>query len=665
MSVANKGCGNNSLASETRATTLVSEVSCTKSPKQIRITSKKGCILFKKILFTLVFALCTINAYAFDPSRLFSYYAENQDITAPLSALAREQNLAPSFTQNVVGVISGRFENIPAMHFLETMREAFGVGYYSLNDILYFYNQSETQKAFISTKVIGPQDLIAMLENSSIISDNLPIEYMPENDMLVVSGPITYIQQVQSAIAAFEQAQTSNFTMEVFPLKYAWADDISITSMDTQITIPGVATILRAMVTGSQVSPSTTVQLPSSVNSLVGSGLASQGQASTPAPIASLAAKASESGVNIIADPRVNSVIITDAAYRMDYYRKVIEDLDKPVELVEIHAAIVDIDSGFSRNLGVNFQGNMSTGNNGNNGIGGSTAGAPTTSVVPPVAGTIVSGGLSSTIYSLGTEFFIAQVEALQANNQARVLGKPSVLTMDNVQATLENTSTYYIEVAGTDVADLFKVESGTVLKVTPHIITNDFGEQSIKLVVNVQDNQGDDSGQAVGALPPIRQTKINTQAVVNEGQSLLIGGYFYEQVSESDSGVPWLKDIPLLGHLFKSSEKSSNMLERLILITPRIVRHDANYDMPKRVTEAEFSRSPIQADYHPPQQPINRPSSSSSGCSKSPEPELMPAPVPTYNQEEAFPAAQEVNVNSTQDSLPIPSPQTSIEQEI
>ncbi len=560
--------------------------------------------------------LYSVNAYAFDFSRPFSFYAENQDITAPLSAIAREQNLAPHFTPNVVGTISGRFVNVPAGHFLETMREAFGVGWYALSDIIYFYNQSETQRAFISTKIIPADELIVMLENSAVISPNLPLEFMPETDMLVVSGPATYIQQVQSAIIAFEQAQTSNFIMEVFPLKYAWADDISITSMDTQITIPGVATILRAMVSGSQISPSSTVQLPSSVSPLLGTGLAAQGQApaSTPAKSAN---KDEQTAVNIIADPRVNSVIITDAAYRMNYYKQVIADLDKPVELVEIHAAIVDIDSGFSRNLGVNFQGNMSTGRDS---IGGSVAGDATTTIVPPVAGEILTGGLSSTIYSLGTEFFIAQVEALQANNHARVLGKPSVLTMDNVQATLENTSTYYIEVAGTDVADLFKVESGTVLKVTPHIIDNGFDGQSIKLVVNVQDNQGDDSGQAVGALPPIRQTKINTQAIVNEGQSLLIGGYFYEQVSEADSGVPFLKDIPFLGNFFKSSEKSSTMLERLILITPRIVRHNANYEVPERIKELEFTRSATQADYNE-MVPVNK-NNNSSGCSKQPSPE-------------------------------------------
>ncbi len=580
---------------------------------------KKGCILFKKIILTLVFVFSSLSAQAFDGSRPFSFYAENQDITSALSALAREQNLAPHFTPNVVGTISGRFENIPAAHFLETMREAFGIGWYSISDLIYYYNQSETQRAFISTKIIPSNELIDMLENSDVISENLPLEYMPNSDMLVVSGPLTYIQQVQGAIAAFEQAQTSNFVMEVFPLKFAWADDISITSMDTQVTIPGVATILRSMVNGTQMSPSTTVQLPSTVTSLGGTGLAALGQQSSAAAPSVAASSDKAEGVNIIADPRVNSVIITDAAYRMSYYREVIADLDKPVELVEIHAAIVDIDSGFSRNLGVNFQGNMSTNAEGNNGIGGSTSGAPTTSIVPPIAGEILTGGLSSTIYSLGTEFFIAQVEALQANNNARVLGKPSVLTMDNVQATLENTSTYYIEVAGTDVADLFKVEAGTILKVTPHIITGDNGNSSIKLVVNVQDNQGDDGSQAVGALPPIRQTKINTQAIVNEGESLLIGGYFYEQVSEEDSGVPYLKDIPLLGNLFKSSSKTTNTLERLILITPRIVRHNASYEVPERVKEAEFSRSPIQPNYSV-KTPVNKPSSS--GCSKQPSPE-------------------------------------------
>ncbi len=577
--------------------------------------------LLKKIIITVILTLNFFTkAYAFNENQSFSYYAEEQQLSEVLSSFARSQHLVPSFSQQISGTLSGKFENVPAKDFLNSMREAFGIAWYTSHDMIYFYNQNEVQKAFITTKVIPAKELLSMLQSTSIIAKNLPIEVMPNSDMLVVSGPPNYLAQVQSAITAFESAQTSNFVMEVFPLKFAWADDISITSMDTQITIPGIASILRAMVTGSNSSPSTTTQLPSTVPALLGQGLSANGQASSvaqsPQPLSQNQSQSQAAGpinmVNIIADPRVNSVIITDAAYRMSYYRQVIEDLDKPVELVEIHAAIVDIDSDYNRNLGVDFQGSIDLG--GGETLGGSSSGQAGT-IPLPNPGDIVSGGLSTTLYSLGSEFFIAQVQALEQDNAARILGKPSVLTMDNVQATLENTSTYYVEVGGKDVADLFKVEAGTILKVTPHIINHPDESQSIKLVVNVQDNQGDDSSTtAVGALPPIKQTKINTQAIVNEGQSLLIGGYYYEQTSEGDSGIPIIKNIPLLGNLFKSSSKKTQKMERLILITPKVVRLNEEYQVPERLDEKSFSRTPTQAHY---EERIIEQQATGSGCSR------------------------------------------------
>ena len=95
----------------------------------------------------------------------------------------------------------------------------------------------------------------------------------------------------------------------------------------------------------------------------------------------------------------------------------------------------------------------------------------------------------------------------------------------------------------------------------------------------------------------PIKQTRINTQAMVEVGQSLLIGGYYYEQKSEGDSGVPILKDIPILGHLFKSSSTSGRQMERLILITPRIVTAEGE-NVPSRVNQPGFGRNATSADY-------------------------------------------------------------------
>ena len=397
-----------------------------------------------------------------------------------------------------------------------------------------------------------------------------------------------------------------------------------------------------------------TVQ-PSAQGGLRGKGLIAMNastdtsQASPAVPQNGKDQSGTTAGPSIIADPRVNAVVVTDAEYRMSYYAKVIADLDKPVELVEIHAAIVDIDSDFSRDFGVNWSG---TGAYGKHWTGGGSAGGTSTSGIFPSAGASSAGGLSySTLYSYGSDYFLARVTALEEDGQARVLGKPSVLTMDNVQASLENTSSYYVPVSGNESSDLFKIDSGTVLKVTPHIIPGLPGQaDSIKLMVSVQDDRDDGSSLFSvdpNNLSPIKQTKINTQAIVGEGQSLLIGGHYYEIQSDAETGIPGLKNIPILGGLFGSTGKKHQRMERLILITPRIVRMDTASNVPSRVDDPRFSRTPTQADYEerrPKEMPVG-------GCARRRElaPDVQPAPPVTVTPQPApVPATNKSIQNST-----------------
>ncbi len=568
----------------------------------------------KKLFLLLFILLLSAPAFAYNANKPFTHFAENQDLKDALSAFARVQDLNSSFTSEVKGNLSGRFDSISSKDFLEAMRIAFGVEYYLQGNSINFYNEKEKEKSFISVKAMEAEKVLSLLRQSGLISPNLPLTIMKDSNTIMVSGPSLYISQINVAVHAFEDAQMSNQTMRVFPLKYAWAQDITVSSMNSEITIPGIASILQAMVTGRPVTTQVT-QLPSSAQAvpnvneqaspLAALGLSTQSQ--NTASQESQPQNAPQLPVSIIADPRVNAVLITDAAYRMDYYEEIIADLDKPVQLVEIHAAIVDINSDFNRDMGIHLQANVTDGDfNHTGGIGQALSS--------------ITDGLSfSTIYRNGLDTFLAQVELLESQNEGRVLGKPSVLTMDNIQATLENTSTYYIQLVGTEAVDLFRIDAGTVLKVTPHIIYDEETDiSSIKLVVHVQDNQGDAGSTAtVGALPPIKQTVINTQAIVQEGQSLLIGGYYYEQAQNVKSGIPFLKDIPFLGALFTQTTVKTQQMERLIMITPRIIDYTTDYQSPESVNSPEFDRLTKPEDYATPIPELSpRP-----GCSKSPSP--------------------------------------------
>lgn len=558
------------------------------------------------------------------PQRLFlvpfTHVAQNEALPALLAEFARVQGYGAVVSPALQGEVNGTFEQTNPYEFLASMGAAWQVRWFRQGRVINFYAQSEMQQAFLAPSIVDASTLLSLFREAGILSPQLTHKLLKDKNILYVNAPGFYVDQLRQAMSSMEQAQTNRVTMRVFPLKHAWAEDKQVNSSnDTLVTVPGVASILRAMVTGGPQTSSTVTRASAAQQGLLGSGLASDKSASAmPAaqnpPAAAAGATESvgpgkgggaKSQANIIADPRVNAVVVTDAEYRMEYYERVIRDLDKPVRLVEIHAAIVDIDSNYQRELGVNFQGGADLG--GGWSIGGA-GGAAAAQGIMPEAGAASNSGLSfSTLYTRGTDFFLSRVRALEEDGVARMLGKPSVLTTDNVQATLENTSTYYISVSGYQATDLFKVVTGTVLKVTPHIIPGrvlpdgTVLPDAIKLIVTVQDDRNDNSSSFTvsSTTPqPIKQTKINTQAIVGEGQSLLIAGYYHEKQGDNESGVPGLKNIPLLGRLFGTDTVEHARMERLVLITPRILNIEDVPPVPNRVDDPRFSRSPTEANY-------------------------------------------------------------------
>jgi type III secretion protein C len=583
----------------------------------------KGCFsTFLTGAFLLLFSVAALgqNVQGRQEQGLFhtpySHFSQQEPLAAVLVDFARTQGFSAVVSGSLEGKLSGRFENVAPRAFLESLERAFDVRWYRLDGTLYFYPGKESTRVLIAAPNLGDETLFRQITALGLVSAQLPLENPHNgNGLLAVRGPPAYVAQIQAAAQALEKAADRN-VLRVFKLKYATADDATIESMGRSVTIPGVASILRAMVLGRDVAGSATQTQPATVARLKGSGLAALGKSDAPGEEAGAADAASlANGTNpantanpagvlrIVADPRMNAVVVQDAQSRMPYYEQVIADLDRATHLVEIHAAIVDIDSDFKRDLGVSWQGRHVKEEGYSSGLDVSTADSISGGL--PNAGALSGSGLIfSTIYTHGDNFFLARIQAMEKNGAARMLGRPSVLTADNLEATLENVTTYYISVSGQEEVDLFKVEAGTVLRVTPHIIENENAAPSIRLAVTVQDDQENAASSGIVgnmAIPPIKQTKINTQAIIDEGQSLLIGGYYFEEKQESESGVPLLMHVPVLGHLFRSTAKNTRQMERLVLITPRIVRLGELRDLPPQVRQADFGRAPGQADYAPP----------------------------------------------------------------
>ncbi|MDR1111009.1 MAG: type III secretion system outer membrane ring subunit SctC [Deltaproteobacteria bacterium] len=529
----------------------------------------------------------------------YTHFSDQEPVSQVLADFARQQGLRSSISGAITGQISGRFEQVRPQDFLDGLKSAFGVNWYIQGKTIHFFDDSEWSSEVYSSQAGQANSLYAQLNGSSVVSPQLPLKAPGSSGLLVFEGPSTYIEVLRQTAEALERTQSQRQVMKVFKLKHAMAGDTTVNSMSRTMTIPGVASILGAMISGQPTGGSGSVsvsQNKATVGKLLGTGLAAQGSAQENLDPAGLG------GRNIIADTRLNAIVVYDYEDRMPYYAEVIAELDQEVHLVEIHAAIVDVNTDFKQELGVTYQGTDPSG--GGWGIGGELSSSSDQFNVLPVPGNPAGqGGILSTIYTSGDSYFIARIQALEENGEARMLGRPSVLTTDNMEATLENTTTYYVEVAGNEAVDLFKVESGTVLQVTPRIIEKGDAPPLIMLNITIQDDQDNSQGGALTggmAIPPIKQTKINTQALIEAGQSLLIGGYYFEQKVDSESGLPLLKNIPILGNLFKTSSKNTRMMERLVLITPRVIRLGENPLPPPQVYEPSFSRSPTQSDYEP-----------------------------------------------------------------
>ncbi|MCL1916584.1 MAG: type III secretion system outer membrane ring subunit SctC [Desulfovibrionaceae bacterium] len=525
-----------------------------------------------------------------DLQKPYTHSSQGEPLTALLSDFAISQGYSAAFTSRVEGTVNGEFSDLPPISFLAAMRTGYGVEAYILGSTLYFFHQSERRREVLRINSMLPSEMRQALLRMGALSEDLPSDTSKKERLLFIEGPEGYISSLVASIRAMEGIEMQEQAIRVFPLKHSWADDTQVESATGVTVIPGVASVLRAIATG---QPGPGIQtLHRSDSALMGSGLVGRREAQdTPSAQAPAAA-----GPNIMAEPRSNSVIVTDRHSRMPYYEAVITELDKPLDLVEIHAAIVDINANHSYNLGVKWGGGRVEGN-----LAGSEAslGAATSSL-----GAAANAGFTvSTIYNNNLNTFFADVRALEERGDGAILSRPSVLTTDNVQASLEYTTTFYIKLEGYQAVDVIPVTSGTTLKVTPRILRMPDGKPS-RLAMTIVISDGADpmavpqSGW-IGGVPPVKKVTINTQATVAEGQSLILGGFYHERRNDNRSGTPGLMNVPVLGHLFSQTGEDVQRMERLILITPRIITHDAlDMPVPDRVEAQRFAISPTAENY-------------------------------------------------------------------
>jgi len=313
-------------------------------------------------------------------------------------------------------------------------------------------------------------------------------------------------------------------------------------------------------------------------------------------PTDSKAASSSGSG-SVTVDKHTRSLIIKTTRRDMDSLLRFIERIDKPTEQILIKANIVETTKSTARNLGIQWGGmwGQKIGNQGLYVTPGGTGG----SAVPP--GSAFSGGYSPTsgvagiagqgfgvnfpaaailgagpaslglmFGTIGGNILDLQLSALQKDGKLNILSSPSLVTLDNQTASTENGEDVPFVTPGTSTSPATVTWKKAVLRleIKPHVIDG----KNIKLEILVKKDEADFT-RSVQGNPPMFVKETKTDLVVADGETIVISGLTKQKTDNSVNGIPWLKEIPVLGWLFKGDEKQESMEEVLIFITPNIMK--------------------------------------------------------------------------------------------
>ena len=292
-------------------------------------------------------------------------------------------------------------------------------------------------------------------------------------------------------------------------------------------------------------------------------------------------------------DPATNTLVITDNNFILQKFEKLIAELDVPARQVMVEARIVEAEDGFSRQLGVKFG---YAGSNGKNSWGSNWANAganrnsyvdkqrtlanwirnpsqdipalPAWTVDPNVnLPTAAATSSIALVHALSSGALGLELSAQQAQNKLKIVSTPRVLTQDRKEAIIESgTEVPYQEATSSGATSTSFKKAVLGMTVTPNITPDG------QIIMDIKINKDSVNLDCRATEPCINTQRLNTNVMVEDGGTLILGGIYREENSEGVSKVPLLGDIPVVGNLFKSKTRSDKKTELLIFITPRIV---------------------------------------------------------------------------------------------
>jgi len=269
----------------------------------------------------------------------------------------------------------------------------------------------------------------------------------------------------------------------------------------------------------------------------------------------------------IIADLLSNTLILEGSKSHVEWLEKLVRIWDRPLPLIQIEAHLFETSETHSRQLGLEFR-------------------AKSVSADGTIS--VTDQGTSSAGLALGPAgpSQALQVDAvlrlLQSEGKGRMLSRPVVVTLNNVEAEMNSGSVLHIKITDDKTSRLQELKTGITLRVTPRLIEDSNNHTNDRIWLKIYaETSNPTEGSSIDGIPPINTQRAQTQVIVKNGQAFLLGGLIKSSTGQSLSGLPFFKDLPLLGPLFRTSAANNSFDHVMVFVTPTRVFADTKQQLP------------------------------------------------------------------------------------
>jgi type III secretion protein C len=495
-----------------------------------------------------------------------------------LQALLAPQSVAVIVSPAVSDrVVNGRFSGNPGRVFNSVVDNLSLLPYFD-GRTLEVFARTEQQRRSYNLSPSSAERVLAMLGQLRLHDGRFnSFTVVPSSGLVTVSGAKPFVDKVHEVVRSVQlSAAASPQQIAVFPLKHAWAWDVTLTSAGKPTVVPGVATLLRSLLGKAGVATVNEGATPVRMPKLRGQGFAAGNVTEGRAADASAPSDSTHAELDVVPqgptdaptvayEVRANAVIVRDTPDRLPQYAELIKALDVEPKMVELETTIVDVNIDRLDELGINWR---ATGDNNELRLGtGNEADlrlrGPGVNLVTPIA----RGLAFSTVRDSGR--LIARINLLEANGNARVVSRAQLATLANVESVISSNETAYVRVGGFQEVDLFPVTATTSVRITPAVFASG-SRQIVNMVVTIRD--GRFSSNTVDQIPSVQEVSLSTHGLVPDSQTFVIGGVRQDVRREQTDKVPLLGDLPFVGALFRSTSGQMRRGERIFLVTPRVL---------------------------------------------------------------------------------------------